>query len=36
MYANWDRMKPEVREAYLASAAEFLDTIKEAADGWAK
>ncbi|WP_324806284.1 cryptochrome/photolyase family protein [Sphingomonas sp. LY29] len=36
MYANWDRMKPEVREAYRDSAAAFLDTLEPAAKGWAK
>lgn len=36
MYANWDRMKPEVRDAYRASAATFLDSIEPAARGWAR
>jgi deoxyribodipyrimidine photolyase-related protein len=36
MYANWDRMKPEIRSAYRASAAAFLDTLEPAAQGWAK
>lgn len=36
MYANWDRMKPDAREAYRASAAAFLDTIAPAAKGWAR
>ncbi|MDF0546239.1 cryptochrome/photolyase family protein [Sphingobium sp. H39-3-25] len=36
MYANWDRMKPEVRDAYRASAATFLETLEPAAKGWAR
>lgn len=36
MYANWDRMKPEMRDAYRASAAIFLDTLEPAAEGWAR
>ncbi|MDO6415016.1 cryptochrome/photolyase family protein [Sphingomonas sp. BIUV-7] len=36
MYANWDRMKPEIREAYRASAAAFLETLEPAAAGWAR
>ncbi len=36
MYANWDRMKPEVREAYRASAEVFLAGLEPAAEGWAK
>ncbi|ALR23162.1 cryptochrome/photolyase family protein [Sphingobium baderi] len=36
MYANWDRMKPEVRDAYRNSAAEFLETLEPAAASWAK
>ena len=36
MYANWDRMKPEVRDAYCVSAASFLATLKPAASGWAR
>lgn len=36
MYANWDRMTPEVRDAYRASAAAFLDTLEPAAPGWAR
>ena len=36
MYANWDRMKPEVRDAYRASAAAFLETLEPAAKGWAR
>ncbi len=36
MYGTWDRMKPEVREAYRASAATFLDTLEPAKKGWAR
>ncbi|UZK66327.1 cryptochrome/photolyase family protein [Sphingomonas sp. M1-B02] len=36
MYANWDRMQPEVREAHRASAAAFLETLEPAAPGWAR
>jgi deoxyribodipyrimidine photolyase-related protein len=36
MYANWDRMKPEVRDAYRTSAATFLATLKPAASDWAR
>ncbi|WCT74454.1 cryptochrome/photolyase family protein [Sphingomonas naphthae] len=36
MYSNWDRMKPEVRDAYRANASAFLDTLEPAAVGWAK
>ncbi|MBB5685726.1 cryptochrome/photolyase family protein [Sphingobium boeckii] len=36
MYANWDRMAPEMRAAYRASAAAFLATLKPAAKGWAR
>ncbi|KQT34710.1 deoxyribodipyrimidine photolyase [Sphingomonas sp. Leaf412] len=36
MYANWDRMKPDVRDAYLASADAFLATLEDAAPGWAR
>ncbi len=36
MYANWDRMTPEQRNAYRESAAAFLDTIEPAAKGWAR
>ena len=36
MYANWDRMKPEIRDAYRASAAAFLDTLEPAAPSWAR
>ncbi len=36
MYANWDRMKPEVRDAYRASAAAFLAALVPAAEGWAR
>lgn len=36
MYGTWNRMKPEVRDAYRASAAAFLDTLEPAAPGWAR
>ena len=36
MYGTWDRMKPEVRDAYRASAATFLDTLEPARKGWAR
>lgn len=36
IYANWDRMIPEQRDGYRASAAAFLDTIEPAASGWAR
>ena len=36
MYGNWDRMKPEQREAYRVSAAAFLDTLEPASPGWAR
>jgi deoxyribodipyrimidine photolyase-related protein len=36
MYATWDRMKPDVRAAYRASAAAFLATLVPAAPGWAR
>jgi deoxyribodipyrimidine photolyase-related protein len=36
MYANWNRMSPEVRNEYRASAAAFLATIEPAASGWAR
>jgi len=36
MYANWDRMKPEMRGAYRASAEAFLRTLAPAAQGWAR
>lgn len=36
MYASWDRMKPEIREAYRVSAAAFLETLEPAAAGWAR
>lgn len=36
MYATWDRMQPEARDAYRASAAAFLDTLEPAAKGWAR
>ncbi len=36
IYANWDRMTPEVRDAYRASATAFLDALEPAAPGWAR
>ncbi|MDF0488380.1 cryptochrome/photolyase family protein [Sphingomonas sp. H39-1-10] len=36
MYGTWDRMKPEVREAYRASAEAFLDALEPAEAGWAR
>ncbi|CAN5406937.1 cryptochrome/photolyase family protein [soil metagenome] len=36
MYANWDRMTPEVRQAYRDSAGTFLATLVPAADGWVR
>ncbi len=36
MYANWDRMTAEVREAYRSSAAAYLETLQPAAPGWAR
>ncbi len=36
MYANWDRMAPEVRDAYRSSAAAFLETLEPASPGWAR
>jgi deoxyribodipyrimidine photolyase-related protein len=36
MYANWDRMQPDVRDAYRASAAGFLESLEPAAEGWAR
>jgi deoxyribodipyrimidine photolyase-related protein len=36
IYANWDRMDPEVRDAYRGSAAAFLESLKSAQDGWAR
>ena len=36
MYANWDRMQPEVRDAYRASAAKFLESLEPASEGWAR
>jgi deoxyribodipyrimidine photolyase-related protein len=36
MYATWDRMTPEARDAMRASAADFLATLEPAADGWAR
>jgi deoxyribodipyrimidine photolyase-related protein len=36
MYATWDRMKPDARDAMRASAAAFLDTLEPASEGWAR
>ena len=36
MYGTWDRMKPEVRDAYRASAAAFLETLAPAEARWAR
>ena len=36
MYGTWDRMTPDQRTAYRASAAAFLDTLEPAAPGWAR
>ncbi len=36
VYANWDRMTPDSRDSYRASAAAFLATLKPAAPGWAR
>lgn len=36
MYANWDRMRPEARAAYRASAARFLEGLEPAREGWAR
>jgi deoxyribodipyrimidine photolyase-related protein len=36
MYANWDRMEPDMRDAYRRSAAMFLETLEPAAKGWAR
>ena len=36
IYANWDRMSADQRDAYRASAAAFLDTLEPAAPGWAR
>ena len=36
MYGTWDRMTPDQRDAYRASAAAFLDTLEPAAPGWAR
>ena len=36
MYGTWDRMKPEVRDAYRASAAAFLDALEPTEAGWAR
>jgi deoxyribodipyrimidine photolyase-related protein len=36
MYGTWDRMTPETRDAYRASAAAFLATLEPAREGWAR
>ena len=36
IYANWDRMKPDVRDAYRASAADFLAALEPADEGWVR
>ena len=36
MYSNWDRMAPEQREAYRASAAAFLEKLEPAGSGWVR
>ncbi|MGZ0074582.1 cryptochrome/photolyase family protein [Sphingobium limneticum] len=36
IYANWDRMKPDVRDAYRASAADFLAKLEPAEEGWVR
>jgi Deoxyribodipyrimidine photo-lyase-related protein len=36
MYATWDRMMPDARDAVRASAAAFLATLEPAADGWVR
>ncbi|MBX4388605.1 hypothetical protein K4H03_21220, partial [Mycobacterium tuberculosis] len=36
MYATWERMTPETRADYRASAAAFLATIEPASAGWAR
>ncbi len=36
IYASWNRMPPETRNAYRESAAAFLDGLEAAAAGWAR
>lgn len=36
MYATWNRMQPEQRDAYRQSAQAFLETLVPAAPGWAR
>ncbi|HWU72379.1 MAG TPA: cryptochrome/photolyase family protein [Sphingomonas sp.] len=36
MYSSWDRMTPEMRDAYRASAAAFLVQLEPATAGWAR
>lgn len=36
MYATWDRMTPDMRDAYRSSAKAFLETLEPAAPGWAR
>ncbi len=36
MYASWDRMSVETRQAYRDSAAAFLASLEPAAPGWAR
>ncbi|HEX8447531.1 MAG TPA: cryptochrome/photolyase family protein [Sphingomonas sp.] len=36
IYASWNRMTPERRAEYRASAATFLATLEPARDGWAR
>lgn len=36
MYSSWDRMTPEMRDAYRASAAAFLAQLEPATAGWAR
>jgi deoxyribodipyrimidine photolyase-related protein len=36
IYANWDRMDAEKRQAYLDSADTFLETLEPAESGWAR
>ena len=35
MYASWDRLKPDIREAYRASTTNFLATLTPAKKPWA-
>jgi len=36
MYSSWDRMTPEMRDAYRTSAAAFLAQLEPATAGWAR